>query len=51
MADQHTHTVFSDKLRRHGRNDWRWPDGTPEPRVRDMSPDRADKPVVGDSDI
>ena len=31
------HTVFSGGLTRHGHNDWRWSDGSPEPRVTDLS--------------
>lgn len=33
-----TYTTFSGVLIRHAQNDWRWIDGTPEPRVRDSSP-------------
>lgn len=32
-------TALSGTLQRHGRDDWRWRDGTPEPRVEDLSPD------------
>lgn len=31
--------VLAGTLVRHGRDDWRWSDGTPEPRVEDLSPD------------
>ena len=30
-------SVFSGTLQRHGPNDWRWSDGTLEPRVSDLS--------------
>lgn len=32
-------TVLGGTLIREGPNAWRWRDGTPEPRVRDLSPD------------
>ena len=35
---QHTTTIFGGTLIRHDKNDWRWSDGTPEPRVTDLSP-------------
>jgi hypothetical protein len=35
-----TTTVLNGTLTRRGPNDWQWSDGTPEPRVHDLSPDR-----------
>lgn len=32
-------SVFDGTLIREGPNQWRWKDGAPEPRVRDLSPD------------
>ena len=31
-------TIFGGTLIRHGQDDWRWSDGTHEPRVYDLSP-------------
>lgn len=33
-------TTLGGTLIRHAKNDWRWNDGTPEPRATDLSPSR-----------